>query len=65
MNIKIDQEKCIGCGSCVAVCPELFELGGEDNKAQIKKGSIEEESNTKCAQEAVDICPVQAIEVGK
>ncbi len=64
MNIKIDKEKCIGCGSCTAVCPELFELSGEDNKAQVKeKTEGEAEMSDKCAQEAVDICPVQAIEI--
>lgn len=64
MNIKIDQEKCIGCGSCTAVCPELFKLGGEDNKALVKeKKQSEAGMNDKCAQEAVDICPVQAIEI--
>ncbi len=65
MKITIDQQKCIGCGSCAAVCPELFELAGEDNKAQVKEGSNEEGKNAKCVQEAVDICPVQAIEVEK
>ena len=66
MNIKIDQEKCIGCGSCTAVCPELFELAGEDNKAQVKeKKQVEAGTNDKCVQEAVDICPVQAIEIGE
>ena len=66
MNIKIDQEKCIGCGSCTAVCPELFELVGEDNKAQVKeKTEGQAGMNDKCVQEAVDICPVQAIEIEK
>lgn len=65
MNIKIDQEKCIGCGSCTAVCPELFELAGEDNKAQVKKKTEGQSGmNDKCAQEAAEICPVQAIEIG-
>ena len=68
MNIKIDQEKCIGCGSCTAVCPELFELGGEDNKARVRGAETEDkpaEKDDKCAQEAADICPVQAIEIGE
>jgi len=68
MNIKIDQQKCIGCGSCTSVCPELFEMAEEDNKAQVKEKKVEGESaekDDKCVQEAADICPVQAIEIGE
>jgi ferredoxin len=62
MKITIDQEKCIGCGSCTAVCPDVFEMD-ENNKAQVKKEK--EEATDECVQEAVDICPVQAIEIEK
>ena len=62
MKITIDQEKCIGCGSCTAVCPDVFELD-DNSKARLKQGK--EETDDKCVQEAVDICPVQAIEVVK
>ena len=58
MKIKIDKEKCIGCGSCVAVCADYFEMD-DDNKARLKDGV----NGAECAQEAVDICPVQAIEI--
>jgi len=64
MKITIDKQKCIGCGSCSAVCPDLFELN-EEHKAQAKKEEIESEEEKKCAQEATDICPVQAIKVEK
>ncbi len=58
MKINIDKEKCIGCGSCTAVCPDVFELD-DNGKAYLKEGG--EETDEKCAQEAADICPVQAI----
>jgi ferredoxin len=66
MKITIDQQKCIGCGSCASVCPDLFEIG-DDNKARLKeRAENKEEAETqKCAQEAADICPVQAIKVEK
>ncbi|MCG2809251.1 MAG: ferredoxin, partial [Candidatus Portnoybacteria bacterium] len=54
MKIKIDKDKCIGCGSCVAVCSDCFEMDS-DNKAVLK-----DSGDMKCAQEAVDVCPVQA-----
>ena len=43
----------------MAVCPDCFEIG-DDNKAHL----IKEQSscNEFCAKEAVDICPVDAIE---
>lgn len=50
--VSVDKEKCIGCGACVSVCPEGFEL--KDGKAHVKK-------NAPCAKEAAENCPVQAI----
>jgi len=58
-KIKIDKEKCIGCGSCVAVCPANFKLEGA--KAIVKKS----ESDLECNQEAANTCPVSAITVKK
>lgn len=50
--VKVDKEKCIGCGACVAVCPEGFEL--KNGKANVKK-------QAPCSEEAMDACPVGAI----
>ena len=52
--IKVDKEKCIGCGSCEAVCREVF--GMKDGKAFVKA-----QKKLPCVQEAVDICPTSAI----
>ena len=61
-KILIDKETCIGCGACVAVAPDLFDLD-EDNKAEAKKiGELDDEELTK-AKEGVETCPVQAIKV--
>lgn len=59
-EIKINKEKCIGCGYCTNLCPDVFELGN-DGKSQIKK-QADLEKNKKCIQEAIESCPVQAIE---
>jgi len=63
MKIKINQEDCIGCGSCSAVCPDVFDLN-EDNKAIIKSTNIDQgEVDQECVKEAVEICPVQVIKI--
>ena len=54
--VKVDQDKCIGCGACVAICPEVFELG-EDGKSHVKNP----EGKCDDLQSAVDSCPVDAI----
>ena len=55
-----EREKCIGCGSCAAICPENWELKGE--KSRPKKTILEEIG---CNQEAADSCPVECIHVEK
>jgi len=56
MKVKVNKEKCIGCGACESICPKVFKM--KDGKAVAKS-----ETNEKCAKEAADSCPVQAIEV--
>lgn len=58
--VKINKEKCIGCGYCTSVCPNVFELG-EDGKSEVKEGADFEE-NKDCIEEAKNGCPAQAIE---
>lgn len=54
---KVDKEKCVGCGACIALCPTVFTMGN-DGKSNVVKcdGASEDE-----IQQAVDACPVQAI----
>ena len=68
MKIIQQRSKCIGCGSCVAVCEKYFELA-QDGLASIKNGDMAGENmelevnEAGCVQEAVEICPVQIIGV--
>lgn len=57
MKIKIDKNKCIGCGTCVALASKTFKLGS-DGKAEVIEPSGDEEATIK---EALDSCPVDAI----
>lgn len=71
-KIILEREKCIGCGSCVAVCPKYFELA-DDGKSHIKD-SVKDEKTSKeelevekieCAESATEACPVQCIHIEK
>jgi ferredoxin len=56
---KVDQNKCIGCGLCVTICPKVFKLE-DDAKSHVISKKI-----TGCnIKEAIDSCPVGAISLG-
>ena len=59
VKIEQDHEKCIGCGNCVAACPENWEMG-DDGKASPKKTEVDEVG---CNKEAAEGCPVECIKV--
>ncbi len=68
-KIKLEVEKCIGCGSCAALCSKYFEMG-EDGKSHIvgaeKKGIEELETDKiECAETASEACPAQCIHIEK
>lgn len=53
----VDEEKCIGCGTCVALCPKVFDF---DDKGKVKV--VDQEGDTvEKIQEAIESCPVDAI----
>ena len=58
-KVKVDQDKCIGCGACPAVCPANFEMR-DDGKAHVLK---EEVAGLGCNQIAAEVCPTDAIRV--
>lgn len=51
-------DKCIGCGTCAAVAPELFKVEGIPAQL-IKQPTAEDKEKYDAAQAA---CPVDAIE---
>ena len=59
MNATVNSN-CIGCGLCVSICPEVFEIG-DDGLAQ----PIQEVTETleKTASQARESCPVNAIDL--
>lgn len=55
MVIKIDKEKCIGCGLCAEICKEVFFMD-KDGKARVKS-----QKKLPCVKEAIESCPTKAI----
>lgn len=59
-KIKIDQEKCIGCGLCVSIAEKVFRMN-EEGKSETIEGYGGIGGYGGKVQEAIDACPVVAI----
>lgn len=66
-----NNEGCIGCGSCAAVCPDFWEVDYDKGKAFPKGGKKDETTGEYeleiteigCNKEAADVCPVNIIRI--
>lgn len=54
MAYKVNEEKCTGCGDCIAECPV------EAIKVEAEKACIDAETCVDCGA-CVGVCPVEAI----
>ena len=59
-KIKINQDLCIGCNTCVSLDPEHFELDSATFKAKVKQ---QPKQITDDINNIVSSCPVKAIEI--
>lgn len=57
MAIVIEQDECIGCETCVELCPDVFEMDADGEKAIV----IDEDSEADCVDECIDTCPAECI----
>lgn len=55
--VSVNQQTCISCGNCEAVCSKVFEL--KDGKSYVKKA--QENSKLPCVKEAIASCPTNSI----
>jgi ferredoxin len=55
--VKVNEDKCIGCGLCAGMCPETFVMGAS-GKSEVVNSEV-----TDCAKNAAANCPVEAITV--
>jgi len=58
MTVYIDEDECIGFGTCEEICPEVFKLDLDTEKAAVimPEGGPEE-----LIEEAIDNCPASCI----
>ena len=59
MYAYVDESNCIGCGSCVAVCPAVFEMSDRGVAVamhEVKKDMVAD------VKEAMNMCPVRCID---
>jgi ferredoxin len=59
-EIIVDQNICIGCGVCEALCPHIFEVSSEDRKSHVKANA---NHNDPLARDAESACPVNSIHI--
>ncbi|MFE0381964.1 ferredoxin [Streptomyces inhibens] len=57
-QVEIDPQQCMASGSCAAIAPDLFAVGGAH--ARPLNDRIEEDER---ALDAADVCPAMAITV--
>ncbi|NMB92310.1 MAG: ferredoxin [Parcubacteria group bacterium] len=62
MKVEVNKNKCLGCGMCVNMCPEVFEF--KNGKSSVKKNAPIEK-NKDCINQAISLCPAQAIKIEK
>ena len=61
MKLKVNKEKCIGCGQCVSMTDQKVFDFDDDNLAKVVESPISSE-NEEAANNAMESCPTGAIE---
>ena len=60
MRAYVKQDECIGCGTCIDICPEVFKW--DNDKAVAYTNPVPEDVQESC-KEAADACPVSVITI--
>lgn len=72
--VSHQRSACIGCGSCVSICPKNWKMSDADGKSDLIGGEVKKngmvvatinEENLEANREAVEACPVQCIRINK
>jgi ferredoxin len=57
-SLSIDTYECNGCGSCVEICPEIFQMDESGEKAAVKDPTV---AISPAIEEAAAYCPAKCI----
>ncbi|MDD3731994.1 MAG: ferredoxin [candidate division Zixibacteria bacterium] len=60
MKVKIDKDLCTGDAICVDLCPDVFEMDGDQAKVIVDEVPEEFED---CVRDAAESCPEGCIEI--
>lgn len=60
-KVVLDEECCVGCGTCAELCPDVFEMDDEGEKANV---ILPEGGSKECIEEAIASCPESCISWG-
>ena len=56
-TVAINKDKCIACGTCMSLCPQVFQRD-EEGKSELKEHA---DIMQPCLDTAIEACPTQAI----
>lgn len=57
-RVAVDEECCIGCGTCAELCPEVFEMTGDGEKSRV---ILPDGGEKDCVRDAIAGCPCECI----
>jgi ferredoxin len=57
-QVAINEEECVGCETCVELCPDIFAFDNDAEKAHVIKAEGGDED---CIEEAIGSCPAECI----
>lgn len=57
-KVVIDHDECIGCETCVELCPKVFRFDDDEGKAHVIDGADPAEEGV---DEAIASCPAECI----
>ena len=59
MKVKVNEDACISCGACAAICEDVFEINDE-GVSSVKVDNVNEDKEQE-VRDAIDACPTGAI----